>query len=127
MIAPDDLMSDREVKAVQKIEIISLRSLPKIYVIGMGCGDTNLISLEAISYLAQADVFVCPGDIKDRFAKYMGNKPVLLDIYQFSPPRLKKKNPGLSQEKIDELMNKERKQAVNLIKDALDKGKRGRP
>jgi precorrin-4 methylase len=124
LIAPDDLMSDREVKAVQKIEIISLRSLPKIYVIGMGCGDTNLISLEAISYLAQADVFVCPGDIKDRFAKYMGNKPVLLDIYQFSPPRLKKKNPGLSQEKIDELMNKERKQAVNLIKDALDKGKR---
>jgi precorrin-4 methylase len=122
LVSPDDLMSDREVKAVQKIEVISLHRAPKIYVIGMGCGDTNLISLEATSYMAKADEFVCPPDIKDRFAKYMGNKPVLLDIYKFAPPRLKKKNPDLSQEKIDELMNKERTKAVNIIKDALDKG-----
>jgi hypothetical protein len=52
LVPPDDLMSDREVKAVQKIEVISLHRAPKIYVIGMGCGDTNLISLEAISYYA---------------------------------------------------------------------------
>jgi precorrin-4 methylase len=123
LIAPDDLMSDREVKAVQKIEVISLRRAPKIYVIGMGCGDTNLISLEAISYMAKADVFVCPPDIKERFAKYMGNKPVLLDIYKFAPPRLKKKNPGLSQGKIDDLMNTERKKAIIIISQALDKGK----
>ena len=121
LVPPDDLMSDREVKAVQKIEVISLRRAPKIYVIGMGCGDTNLISLEAISHLAKADVYVCPKDIKDRFAKYMGDKPVLLDIYKFAPPRLKKKNPGMSQEKIDELVNEERTKAVNIIKDALDK------
>lgn len=123
LVQPDDLMSDREVKAVQKIEVISLRRTPKIYIIGMGCGDTNLISLEAISYLAKADVFVCPPDIKDRFAKYMGNKAVLLDIYKFAPPRLKKNNPGLSQEKIDELMSKERSQAVHIIQESLDKGK----
>lgn len=123
LVSPDDLMSDREVKAVQKIEVISLHNAPTIYVIGMGCGDTNLISLEAISYMAKADEFVCPPDIKDRFAKYIGDKPVLLDIYKFAPPRLKKKNPGLSQEKIDELMNKERTKAVNIIKNALDKGK----
>ncbi|RLB79105.1 MAG: hypothetical protein DRH24_13360 [Deltaproteobacteria bacterium] len=122
LVPPDDLMSDREVKAIQKIQVISLSREPKIYVIGMGCGDTNLISLKAISYMAKADVFVCPPDIKDRFAKYMGSKPVLLDFYKFAPPRLKKKNPGLSQEKIDELMNKERTQAVNIIKEALDKG-----
>ena len=122
LVLPDDLMSDRGVKAVQNIEVISLRRAPKIYVIGMGCGDTKLVSLEAISYMAKADVFVCTQDIKDRFAKYMGDKPVLLDIYKFAPPRLKKKNPGLSQDKIDELMNKERTKAVNIIKDVLDKG-----
>jgi precorrin-4 methylase len=122
LVPPDDLMSDREVKAVQKIEVTSLRSSPKIYVIGMGCGDTNLVSLEAISYMAKADVFVCSPDIKDRFAKYMGNKPVLLDIYTFAPPRLKKNNPDLSQEKLDELMNKERTEAVNIIQEVLDKG-----
>jgi len=122
LVLPDDLMSDREVKAIEKIQVISLRQKPKIYVIGMGCGDTNLIGLKAISYMAKADVFVCPQDIKNRFAKYMGGKSVLLDIYKFAPPRLKKKNPGLSQEKIDELMNKERTKAVNIIKEALDKG-----
>ncbi|RZB38129.1 MAG: hypothetical protein SRB2_00475 [Desulfobacteraceae bacterium Eth-SRB2] len=122
LVSPDDLMSDREVKAIQKIEVISLRRAPKIYVIGMGCGDTKLVTLEAISYMAKADVFVCTQDIKDRFAKYMGDKPVLLDIYKFAPPRLIKKNPGLSQDKIDELMNKERTKAVNIIKDVLDKG-----
>jgi precorrin-4 methylase/DMSO/TMAO reductase YedYZ molybdopterin-dependent catalytic subunit len=123
LVPPDDLMSDREVKAVQKIEVISLHKEPKVYVIGMGCGDTNLISLKAISYLAKVDVYVCPPDIKDRFSKYMGDKPVLLDIYQFAPPRLKKKNPGLSQEKIDELMNKERRKAITIISETLDKGK----
>jgi precorrin-4 methylase len=123
LVPPDDLMSDREVKAVQEIRVISLHRDPKIYVIGMGCGDTKLISLEAISYISKADVFVCPPDIRERFAKYMGDKPILLDIYKFSPPRLKKKNPGLSQEKFNELMNKERTTAVNIIQDVLNKGK----
>jgi DMSO/TMAO reductase YedYZ molybdopterin-dependent catalytic subunit len=72
LVSPDDLMSDREVKAVQKIEVISLRRDPKIYVIGMGCGDTNLISLEAISYMAKADVFVCPQDIDEYHEKFLG-------------------------------------------------------
>jgi precorrin-4 methylase len=123
LLPPDDLMSDREVKAVQKIQVISLYREPKVYVIGMGCGDTKLISLEAISCMSKADVFVCPPDIRKRFAKYMGNKPILLDIYKFSPPRLKKNNPGLSQERFDELMNKARTNGVNIIKDALEKGK----
>ncbi|MCP4578708.1 MAG: hypothetical protein GY846_20725, partial [Deltaproteobacteria bacterium] len=122
LVPPDDLMSDRDVKAVQKIEVISLRRQPGIFVIGVGCGDTSLVTLEAISQMAKADAFVCPEDIRKRFAKYMGDKPVLLDIYKFAPPRLKKKNPGLSQEKIDELMNKERTHAVSIIKDTLDKG-----
>ncbi|MBN1930255.1 MAG: hypothetical protein JW786_01425 [Desulfobacterales bacterium] len=123
LIPPDDLMSDRDVKAVQKIEIISLRRQPKIYVIGIGCGDTSLVTLEAISYMAKADAFVCPEDIRKRFAKYMGDKPVLLDIYKFAPPRLKKQNPEFSQIKIDELLNKERTHAVGLVKDTLKNGK----
>jgi siroheme synthase len=53
--------------------------------IGVGCGDTDLISLEAISYTARADAFVCAADVKQRFAKHMGNKPILLDMYDFGP------------------------------------------
>lgn len=31
LIPPDDLMADRDVKAVEKIEVISLRQDPQIY------------------------------------------------------------------------------------------------
>ena len=75
LAAPDDLMANREVKAFNKIEVISLGKDPRIAIIGVGCGDTNLITLEAISQMAAADVFVCPPDIQKRFAKYMNHKP----------------------------------------------------
>ncbi len=122
-VPPDDLMADRDVKAVQKIEVISVRQDPRIYVIGVGCGDTNLITLEAISYMARADVFVCPPDIKKHFSKYMGNKPVLLNLYTFVTPVLKKKHPDLSPKGLENLLKKEQTGAAGIIRQALAEGK----
>ncbi len=122
-VPPDDLMADRDVKAVQKIEVISVKQDPKIYVIGVGCGDTDLITLDAISHMAGADVFVCPPDIKKQFSKYMGNKPVLLNLYDFVPPVLRKKHPGLSSEDLETLLKKEQAGAAKVIGQALDEGK----
>jgi precorrin-4 methylase len=116
-------MADRDVKSIEKIEVISLQRDPKIYVIGIGSGDTNLVSVEAISYMARADVFVCPPDIKDRFAKYMGGKPVLFNLYEFAPPIVKKKNPGLSPVELEKLLEKKRIRAAGIIRDALNKKK----
>ena len=123
LVLPGDLMADRGVQAVQKIKVLSLRREPKLYIIGTGCGDRSLITLEAISYLAKADAFVCPPDIKERFARYMGNKPVLFNLYEFVPPVLKKKNPKLSQDELEELLQKERTHAARVIQDTLDKNK----
>ena len=122
-VPPDDLMADRDVKAVEKIEVISVKQDPRIYVIGVGCGDTDLITLEAISYMAKADVFVCPPDITEHFSKYMGNKPVLLDLYAFVRPVLKKKHPGLSPEELENLLKKEQTSAAETIRQALAEGK----
>ena len=69
------------VKNVTKVEIISLKELPKIYVIGFGCGDTSLITLEAISDVGKAGAFISAADFSDRFSKYMGDKPVLFDPF----------------------------------------------
>lgn len=113
LITPDDLSADRWVKAVAKIEVIRLSQSPKLYVIGMGCGDTNLITLEAISYLGKADAFVCAEDIRRRFAKYLGDKPVLFDPFK-SLERVTKNK---------ELLQAERTKNVQLIRDALNKGK----
>ncbi|MCD6293778.1 MAG: hypothetical protein J7M20_02390 [Deltaproteobacteria bacterium] len=122
-VPPEDLMADRDVKAVQKIEVISVKQNPRIYVIGVGCGDTGLITLEAISRMAEADAFVCPPDIRKRFSKYMGNKPVLLNLYDFVSPVLKKKHPDLSSEELEILLKKEQDDAAVIIQQTLDEGK----
>jgi len=122
-VPPDDLMADRDVKAVQKIEVISVKETPKIYVIGVGCGDTDLITLDAISTMAGVDAFVCPPDIQKQFSKYMGNKPVLLNLYDFVPPVLRKKHPDLSSEELETLLKREQTDAAVKIQKALDGGK----
>jgi len=122
-VPPDDLMADRDVKALEKIEVISLQQAPALYVIGVGCGDTGLITLDAISSMAKADVFVSPPDIQKQFAKYMGNKPVILDLYEFVPPVMRKKHPDLSPEALESLMKKEQSGSAKAIQKALDEGK----
>ncbi|MGM0428394.1 MAG: SAM-dependent methyltransferase, partial [Thermodesulfobacteriota bacterium] len=123
LIPPDDLMADRDVKAVEEIEVISLQQDPRIYVIGVGCGDTDLITLEAISYMAKADAFICPPDIQQHFSKYMGNKPVLLNLYEFVPPVMRKKHPDLSAEALEKRMKREQTNAANAIRQAVRQGK----
>lgn len=123
LVIPDDLMADRCVSAIEKVEVISLRQDPKIYVIGIGCGDTDLITLEAVSCMAKADMYVCPEDIKTRFSKYMGGRPVLFDLYAFAPPRLKRKNPGLSRAELKELRDRKCSRSADIIRTELEKGR----
>jgi hypothetical protein len=65
-------MSDRDVKSLEKIEVIDLKKKPKLAFIGVGSGDTDLITMEAVTAMSKADAFICPPDIKKRFGKYMG-------------------------------------------------------
>jgi precorrin-4 methylase/DMSO/TMAO reductase YedYZ molybdopterin-dependent catalytic subunit len=123
LVPPDDLMLERDVKAIEKIEVISLKKSAKLYIIGMGCADTNLISIKAISYMAKANVFVCPKDISSRFSKYMGGKPILLDLYEFAPPVLKRKHPELTQDKLKTLLKEKRANAAGIIQKTLNEGK----
>lgn len=122
LIPPDDLMADRDVQAVKKIEVLSLKKKPQVFVIGVGCGDTNLISLEAVSSLAKADAYVCPPDIQKRFSRYMGNKPVLFDLYEFAPPVLRRRHPGLSQEGLQKMMKENQIRAAGMIEQKLKEG-----
>ncbi len=115
LVFPDDLTPDRKILAVANIEIVALQDAPKLYVIGVGCGDTSLITLEAISYMAKANAFICPEDIKKRFAKYMGDKPVLFDMYEYMPHTHKKQNPALSAEELNLLVKEKQSAAIGLI------------
>jgi precorrin-4 methylase len=118
-----DLMSDRDVKALEKIEVIDLKRKPKLTFIGIGSGDTDLITMEAVTAMSRADEFICPPDIKKRFGKYMGDKPVLLDFYDFIPPKMKKKYPELSQQKLNEKIEEKYGEIADSIKAEIKKGR----
>jgi precorrin-4 methylase len=123
LLLADDLAADRWVKAVEKIEVVTFKQKPRLYIIGIGCADANLITLEAISFMGKTDCFICPKDIQERFAKYMGNKTVLFDPLRNTEAMFQKEHPGLSPKKSERLLEAQRKKDVQSIRDALDAGK----
>jgi precorrin-4 methylase len=123
LVLPDSLAADGSVKAVSKIEVITLKPKSKLYIIGVGCADTNLITLEAISAMGKSDAFVCVEDLRKRFAKYIGNKPVLFDPFK-SKQHLTHKSPShVKTEQEQESIPEETKRDIQTIRDALQAGK----
>jgi len=123
LVVPHDTLADRMVKTVNKVEIISLKERPKLYVIGVGCGDTSLITLEAISRMGKVHAFVSPDDLAGRFSKYMGDKPVLFDPFSSFEPEFKKKNPGLKPEEMKRRLEAQRAAEIKSLRDTLAAGK----
>jgi precorrin-4 methylase/DMSO/TMAO reductase YedYZ molybdopterin-dependent catalytic subunit len=123
LVPSGDLMSDRDVKSVERIEVIDLSREPKVTFIGIGSGDSDLITMEAITAISRADVYICSPDIKARFGKYMGDKPILLDIYDITPPAMKQKYPELSAEALAEKLEEKRAEIADVIKAELKKGR----
>jgi precorrin-4 methylase len=123
LVVPDDFLADRMVQTIKTIEIISLKVNPKVLVIGVGCGDTSLITLEAISYMGKAGAFVGGKSFTERFSKYMGNKPILFDPFTSWEPVYRKAHPGLSDEEIGKRTTELRAAEIKSIWDTLKAGK----
>ncbi|MBN1495940.1 MAG: hypothetical protein JXA07_04170 [Spirochaetes bacterium] len=123
LIVPHDLSSDRWVKTLNKIEIIPVRTTPKLYIIGVGCGDTNLITQQALSAMAKADVFVCTDDIRSRYGSYMGGKQVLFDPLMSRPYYYRKINSKLTEDEIQKTTVALGKEHIRLLKEALRQGR----
>ena len=100
---PDDTAADRMVKTVSRMEVISLKQQPKLYVISMGCGDPALLTLEAVSAMGKADAYIASEGMAKQFAAYMGGKPVLFDPMLNFEPVFRKNNPGLSKEEVEKM------------------------
>jgi precorrin-4 methylase len=123
LILPDDLSADRTVKAVNKIEVKTLKPKASFYIIEVGCADTNLVTLEAISAMGKADVFVCVEDLQKRFAKYIGNKPVLFDPFKSRRHQVKQSPSHVDAKQDQESISEETKRDIQTIRDALQAGK----
>jgi precorrin-4 methylase len=123
VIVPEELVDDRDVVAVDRIEVIDLKPVAKISIIGVGPGDTDLITLEAINALARADVVVAPEDILKRFAPYLGDKQNLFDPLQLIKHVYRKAHPELGAQEIEKGLAVERDAGVAKIRQALGAGK----
>ncbi len=123
LVAPDDLAADRMVKAVNRIEVMSFKPEAKVYIIGMGCGDTSLLTLEAISCMGKVDAFIASEYQVKQFSGYMGGKPVLFDPMLNYEPRFRKANPGLKPEEAKKKLAEQRARDMKKIRDTLDAGK----
>lgn len=122
IIVPEELVDDRDVLAVDRIQVVDLKAQPKITIIGVGPGDTDLISLEAISALARADVLVAPADIVKRFAPYLGNKPVLFDPLKLIKHVYRTEHPEISAQELEKRVAAERDAGVAHMHRALAGG-----
>ena len=69
--------------------------------------------------MGNADFFVCAEDIKDRFAMFIGNKPVLFDPLQHTEFMFKKIHPDLSREESKRRLETQRAQSIQMIKETL--------
>jgi precorrin-4 methylase len=123
LVAPDDLAADRMIKATSKIEVVSLKPQPKVYIISMGCGDTALLTLEAISCMGKVDAFIASDYQIKQFSQYMNGKPILFDPMLNYEPRFRKANPGLKPEEAKKKLEEQRAADMKKIRDALAAGK----
>lgn len=125
LAVPDDLSSDRNVKGIESIEVINLKTSPQVYIISVGCADTSLLTLEAISYLNKTDAVVCSEDIAHRYAFYIGHRPVLFDPFKLLTPKVAygKEHKKLSHQEREKLSARKVDEAVKMIREVLDQGK----
>lgn len=123
LVIPDDLAADRMIKTVSRIEVLSLAPKPAVYVISMGCGDSGLLTLEALAHLGKVDAFIASEGMVKQFARYLGDKPVLFDPMLNYEPIFRKNHPGLSPEDVARTLAAQRAADMQKIRDVLQAGK----
>jgi len=123
MIVPDELTDDRDVQAVARIEVVDLRQPGKLYIIGVGPGDTDLITLEALSALARVDVMAAPSDIVKRFGHYLQGKENLFDPLPLIRGVARRNLSGMSETQLTEKLAQLRIGEVQKIRAELAKGR----
>lgn len=124
LVLPDDLAADRDVKMVDRIEVHTFDDPAKIYVIGLGPGDTDLMTREALTYLAKTDAIVAPAELYKNFSAFLAGKPLLFDSMTLSHRKFfADGNAELTGKELAAALTVERENAARQMKETLKAGK----
>lgn len=94
-----------------------------LYIVGVGCGDPDLITLRAIETIQKADYLVCMEGIEKSFSAHIGRKPVLFDPLLQVPRFYRKKFPKKSLKECEREADLLYKKNIGIMKGLLEKGK----
>jgi precorrin-2 methylase len=123
LVFPGDSNQVRRLEDIKSIEVINLKQKPMIYVVGVGCGDPNLLTNEAISIMGKADVFVSNDDYQKTFAGYIAGKRVLFDPFMQLARYQKASHPELTDSEAEKKANKVYADNIQMLRKALKEGK----
>ncbi|HQP48116.1 MAG TPA: SAM-dependent methyltransferase [Spirochaetota bacterium] len=123
LASADSLQNIRNAQRVRGVDIVGTESEARLHIIGIGCGDSSLVTIDAISSMVKCDVFICSDDIRKRFGRYMGGRPVLFDPFINVVGYQQKKNPHISFEECKRKVLTIRKESIKKIKMVLASGK----
>jgi precorrin-4/cobalt-precorrin-4 C11-methyltransferase len=123
LVFPGDSAGARRLESIDCIEIVSLKQNPMLYVVGVGCGDPNLLTNEAISIMGKADAFIGKDDYQKTFAGYIAGKPVLFDPFLQLARYQKSKRPELTDSEAEKIANTVYADNIQTIRKAFKEGK----
>jgi precorrin-2 methylase len=123
LVFPEDGNRDRWLENIEVIEIIGLKQKPTLYVVGVGCGDPNLLTNEAISIIGKADLFVGKDDYQKRYAGYIAGKPVLFDPFMQLARYQKARHPELTDSEAEEKADAVYADNIQTLRKALKEEK----
>ncbi len=105
LVFPGDASKARTLEKIAFIDVVSLIQKPMLYVIGVGCGDPNLLTNEAISAMGRSDAFIGKEDYQKSFAGYIAGRPVLFDPFMQLARYQKARHPEFTEQEAEKTAN----------------------
>lgn len=96
----------------------------KFYLVGVGPGDPDLITLRAIDTIKKADLIFCMESVEARFATYLEGKEVVHGYWRLFPYYGKDPSEfeGKERRECEQIAGK-RNEFVGMVRRAIDQGK----